>query len=445
MGSATADRRNLRLLWVGQFINTAGLMMLVPIMPFYVQGMGIDGLAEVQTWAGVAIAAPALTLTVTTPLWGRLGDRIGRKWMVVRALAGLAAAMVVMASATSPVLLLAGRLLQGGLGGVVEAAAAFAGSSGPTEKRGSALGKSFSATAAGALVGPLAGGALVGTGGLRELMLAIAALAAILGVACAVGLRTPSPTSTGKEAEASRPRRPGSPHHALRPPRPRLRDHVSGVIPLALAAIAAYFGVYGLIPVFAEQLRSTEGTSSASMWVGVLQSLTWGATLVASFWWGRRNDRNQRPMHSFALAAAGGAISIAAQALPLDPVALIPLRLLQGFCFAALAQSLFHHVTKSAPSGHTSGAVGSANSFLLIGQSAGPLLAGPLVALLPVPAVITLMGISSGLGALLALAVTRSEPAAQRDDLTVGFDLDATAELDARAIREHGRRPVHLR
>ncbi|MPY79887.1 MAG: MFS transporter [Actinophytocola sp.] len=444
MRSASADRRNLRLLWVGQFINTAGLMMLVPIMPFYVHGMGIDGVAEVQTWAGVAIAAPALSLIVATPLWGRLGDRIGRKWMVVRALAGLAAAMVVMVSATSPMLLLAGRLLQGGLGGVVEAAAAFAGASGPTGKRGSTLGKSFSATAAGALVGPLAGGALVGTGGLRELMLAIAALAVILGVACAVGLREPSSTTT-KEADAPRPRRPGSPRHALHPPKPRLRDHVPGAIPLAIAAIAAYFGVYGLIPVFAEHVSATAGVASAGMWVGVLQSLTWGATLLASFWWGRRNDRDQRPVPTFALAAGGCAIGIAAQALPLDPVALIPLRLLQGFCFAALAQSLFHHVSTSAPAGHTSGAVGSANSFLLIGQSAGPLLAGPLIALLPVPAVITLMGIACGVGALLALAVARSQPATQRDDFTVEFDLDATIEFDARTIREPGRRLVDQR
>lgn len=428
MRPAGTHRRNLRLLWIGQFVNTAGLMMLVPIMPFYVHSMGVDGVAEAQTWAGAAIAAPALALTVVTPLWGRLGDRVGRKWMVVRALAGLAVAMLVMATAQTPLMLLAGRLLQGCLGGVVEAAAAFAGATGPAGKRGSSLGKSFSATAAGALVGPLAGGALVASGGLSGLMVAIAVLATLLAVACAVGLREPPPPAA--ERRTPPPRRPGSPRHALRPPRPRLRDHVPDALPLAGAAVAAYLGIYGLIPIFAEHVSTAVSARSASVWVGVLQSLTWGATLLASFWWGRHNDRTQRPVRSFALASAGCALSIAAQALPLAPAALIPLRLVQGACFAALAQSLFLHVSRSMPAESSSGAVGSANSFLLAGQSIGPLLAGPLVAILPVPAVITLMASACAIAALLTARPTREEHVTDSGPPTVELDLDVTVELD---------------
>lgn len=401
---AGAERRNLRLLWLGQCVNTTGLMMLVPVMPFYVQELGVHGLAAVQTWAGAAIAAPALALTVATPLWGRLGDRVGRRWMVVRALAGLALAMVVMAAAHTPLALLAGRLLQGCLGGVVEAAAAFAGSTGPSGKRGSALGKSFSATAAGALVGPLAGGILVGTGGMRELMLGIAAMAVVLAVACGLGLSEP-PRPKPAHGESRGPVRPGAPRHALNPPRPRLRDHVPGAVPLAAAAVLVYFGVYGLIPVFAEQVTTTAGPSTASTWVGVLQSVTWGATLLASAGWGQHNDRTQRPVHVLAVAAGICAVAIAAQALPLDPAALIPLRILQGVAFAALAQSLYFHVSASTPRDQTGGAVGSANSFFLIGQAAGPLLAGPFVALLPVPAVITVLAAACGVAAVLAATV----------------------------------------
>lgn len=414
------QQRNLRLLWVGQFVNTAGLMMLVPIMPFYVRTLGVEGLAQVQTWAGAAIAAPALALTVATPLWGRLGDRVGRRWMVVRALAGLAAAMTVMALASTPAVLLAGRLLQGTLGGVVEAAAAFAGSAGPRGDRGSTLGKSFSATAAGALVGPLAGGALVGSGGLRELMVVIAVLAAALALACAVGLREPAappPHPRGfrtQPAWATAARRDGRARHRLR--KDRLRDRVPGAVPLAAAAVAAYFGVYGLIPVFAEQVSAVTDASSAGVWVGVLQSLTWGATLVASVWWGRYNDRTQRPVRGFALAALGCSVGIVAQALPLSPEALIPLRIVQGVCFAGLAQSLFLHVSRFSGERRTSGAVGSANSFLLIGQSAGPLLAGPLVVLLPVPAIVSVMGLACGMSALLAARTLDSDRAPDDHD-----------------------------
>lgn len=402
--SARLQRRNLVLLWASQFINTAGLMMLVPIMPFYVQGMGVRGTAEIQTWAGVAIAAPALALTVATPLWGRLGDRIGRHWMVVRALVGLAVSMLVMAVAGNPIMLVVGRLLQGSLGGVVEAAQAFAGAAGPGNKRGSALGKSFSATAAGSLTGPVLGGALIGAGELASLMIAIAAIAALLAGGCALGLRDPRgthPESAGKAsstAPESRSRRAGF-------------WHVPGAIPLAVAAVAAYFGVYGLIPVFAEHVRQDFPAGQASLWVGVFQSLTWGATLIASFWWGRHNDRAQRPVRALAIAAVVCAVSIAAQALPLGMIGLSALRTGQGVSFAALAQSLFFHFSRHAPEERRSGYVGTANSFLLAGQSAGPLLAGPMAIVLPTQASIALMGAACAVAGLCCLWAARNENA----------------------------------
>ncbi|TWG08597.1 MFS transporter [Saccharopolyspora dendranthemae] len=420
--------RNLLLLWAGQFVNTAGLMMLVPIMPFYLRQIGTSGVAETQTWAGVAIAAPALALTVATPLWGRLGDRIGRKWMVVRALLGLAVAMVVMATAGSPLLLVAGRLLQGTLGGVVEAAAAFAGSAGSDEKRGSSLGKSFSATAAGALAGPIAGGLFVGSGGLPQLMLVIAGAATALAAASAVGLREPArePATTGGGETAARPRR-----------RPSVRE-VPGAAALALAAIAAYFGVYGLIPVYAEHVEGIVAErGGASLWVGVLHSVMWGATLLGSFWWGKRNDLTGRPVRTFTLSAGGCAASIAVVALPLDPYAMIPLRLVQGFCFAALAQSLFLHFSKHAPADHKSAFVSTANSYLLIGQSAGPLLAGPLVGLMPVPGAVLVMAGACALGCLLALTPSAGEKHSR--DVNAAEDVDElTRPIPAVASSRNG-------
>ncbi|WP_243794827.1 MFS transporter [Saccharopolyspora gloriosae] len=395
--SARTHRRNLVLLWASQFVNTAGLMMLVPVMPFYVQGLGVQGFAAVQTWAGVAIAAPALALTVATPLWGRLGDRVGQHWMVVRALVGLALAMLVMATATNPVVLVLGRLLQGGLGGVVEAAQAFAGSAAPAGKRGSALGKSFSATAAGSLTGPLLGGLLVGAGRLSALMTTIAVLAVLLAAACGWGLRA---------------------EHAPEPTRRTMRDdsapktgfwQLPGMVPLAVAAIAAYLGVYGLIPVFATHVQQTFPAGHAELWVGVFQSLTWGATLIASFWWGRHNDHLQRPVRALIWASAGCALSIAAQALPLGAVGLIVLRLLQGASFAALAQSLFFHVSQHAPDARRSGYVGSANSFLLVGQSAGPLLAGPMAVVFPAPLSIALMGVACAVACLCCFRANQAE------------------------------------
>lgn len=428
------ERFNVRLLWAGQFVNTAGLMMLVPIMPFYIERMGPMDRQAVATWAGVAIAAPALALVIATPLWGRLGDRIGRRWMVVRALAGLAAAMVVMALASTPLTLVLGRLLQGTVGGVVEAAAGFASTTGAKGQRGASLGKSFSATAAGSLVGPLAGGALVGAGGLSPLMLVIGALAAALAALSAIGLKEP-PRVPASSAEPP----PSSPSTTTARRFSRWRSPVTA--PLAVAAAAAYFGVYGLIPIFAEYTRDlVADPRSAGLWVGVAQSLTWGATLVCSPLWGRRNDRSGRPMNSFAIAALVCGASIAAQALPLGLPGVLVLRLVQGACFAALAQSLFLHATQVASERRAGGAVGSANSFLLVGQSMGPLVVGPVTAVLPVPLVIALLGGACFAAGLLASSTaTRSaespspaEPQRREEAPTTPIPLGLLAEARGR-------------
>lgn len=395
-------RHNGPLLWVGQVVNTTGLMMLVPVMPFYVEQLGVQGTAAASTWAGVAIAAPALALTVLTPIWGKVGDRIGRKWMVVRALLGLALAMVVMASAASPVLLVVGRLLQGTLGGVVEAAAAFVGAVGPRKGRGKALGKSFSATATGSLLGPLVGGALVGSSALPQFMLVVAGCAAVAAVACCLWLREPEAEGPTELPET----RSGSPA-TTRTGRWR---SVPSSAAVATAAAGVYFAIYGLIPVFAARVQELEPTR-AGEWVGALHATMWGASLAASTWWGRRNDRLDRPMTTFGWAAAGCGLAIVAQGLVTEPALLIGPRLLLGVCFAALAQSLFLHVGRYAGGQDRSAVVGRANSFLLLGQSAGPLLAGPLLVAVPTSAACIALGVVGIVSACLAGHVVRGTEA----------------------------------
>jgi MFS family permease len=378
-------RRNLLLLWAAQFLNTAGLMMLVPVMPLHLAVLGVDG-ADAGLWAGLAVAAPALPLAISTPLWGRLGDQVGRKWMVVRALLGLAAGMGVMAAARDPALFVAGRLLQGAVGGVVEAAAAFVGADAADKGRGSALGRSYSATAAGSLVGPVLGGAFVVDGGLTTLMVATASAALVMAMVCAAGLREDTKSQrapaglglAGPWAQA-----PG-------------RSWAARTNPALLAgAFLAYFGVYGLIPVYATHVGAlVADQASAALWIGVLHAVMWGGTLIGSPWWGRRNDRSASPVRTFAIAAGVAGVVIVAQAWAPSPAALAPLRLIQGFCFAALAQSVVLHASRNAPPDRRGGHVGAANSFLLAGQFTGPLVAGGVQGLLSPGLTVVLTGLA---------------------------------------------------
>lgn len=389
-------RRNLRLLWISQFVNTTGLMLLVPIMPLHMEQLGADP-QVVGLWAGAAIAAPALPLAVTTPLWGRLGDRIGRKWMVVRALAGLALAMLVMAFAPTPAVFLLARLLQGSVGGVVEAAASFVGAERDDDRQGSALGRSYSATAAGSLAGPIAGGFLVGSSYLPLLLTAVGAAAALMAVLCSLKLE----------------------QQHQRPPAHQVLNRTSGEgksirllgWQMLLAAFFAYFGVYGLIPVFAEHVAQlVTSPSSVGPWTGVLHAVMWLGTFFGSFWWGRFNDRTHNPLTTLTIAGAITAVAIVGQAVIPWVLALGPLRFIQGFAFAALAQSVILHAGSRAPNGRQAEQIGLANSALLVGQFIGPLTAGALLAFTTSQLAVLMTGLAVALSVPLAALARRRTP-----------------------------------
>lgn len=396
-------RRNLRLLWAAQFLNSAALMMLVPLMPFYVERLGVRETGAVAAWAGVALAAPALMLTLTTPLWGRLGDRIGRKWMVVRALAGLALSMVMMALAQTPLALIAGRLLQGAVGGVVEAAAAFVAGESADAELGRSLGRSYTAMASGAVVGPVAGGLLIAGDGLHALMIATAVLATLCALVCAIWLSGRPRPSADQAADSE----PG--------PSSAGRFRGPGVAALLLAAFGIHLAIYGLVPVFALQVRDQlADVADAGVWVGVLHALTWGAAVPGALWWGKRNDQRAAPARSLALGATGCALVLVVQAAPLAPHWLIPIRLIQGFCFAGLAQSVFTQIASRAASSQRSSHVGLANSFILAGQVAGPLCVAIALTALSPGVTILFLGICAAVAALLADHAAKAMPGVRR-------------------------------
>ncbi|MBB5158094.1 MFS transporter [Saccharopolyspora phatthalungensis] len=385
--------RTFAVLCLGQFAATAGLTIVVPLLPFYLAQLGTPA-AEIPWWTGVSLAAPAVTQLISGPVWGLIGDRFGRKPMVVRALAGLGLAIALMALADTPGQFLACRLLQGAFGGVVSATATYTSSAAGPDRRGRALGGLFGATAAGSLLGPLVGGLLAGRFGFAPLFAAVAGLLLLSSVLAATLLVEPTgcgPERYSMQAVAATLWRVGESRMML------------------LAGLAAQAAIFALVVVFAPQVdRLTGSMASATAWVGALQATTWAASWLGSPWWGRRND--VRPaQRGFAVAAALCGIAVALQAL-VSVEMLLPLRIVQGFCFAALVQSVLHVTARQVPDRGCGAAFGFSTGLLDLGQVLGPLLGAAMAVLLPPTAVFFLIGALLVVAALLAAASrTRSD------------------------------------
>jgi MFS family permease len=389
-------RRTYALLWTGQFVAIAGLTVVVPLLPFYLASLGLRA-AEVALWTGLTLMAPAVTQALTGPFWGWVGDWCGRKAMVVRAQLGVAVTVGLMAIADSPEEFLAFRLVQGAFGGVVSANAAFASSQARPDQQGRALGGLFGATGAGSLTGPLLGSVLASLFGFSVLFLTVAGLMVLATFFSIVLLREPV-------ARRSRRERPVLPVRAAR----RLLAATSTGRNLILAGFLGQAAIYAVLVVFAPRVEEVTATAKeATVWVGILQAVTWAAALIGAGWWGWRNDRG--PAHrNFALAALGCAVAVALQGAAIEPELLVPLRIAQGFCFAALAQSVLYVVAGLAPESGKGSCLGLANGVVESGQIVGPLLGSLAATLLPLPVVFAVIGPLFAVAAALAAFSGRS-------------------------------------
>ena len=79
-------RRNLIATAFAELVAIIGFSVVIPLLPFFIQELGVQGEREVRLWSGVVLSAHAVTMAIFGPIWGALGDRYGRKVMVERAM-----------------------------------------------------------------------------------------------------------------------------------------------------------------------------------------------------------------------------------------------------------------------------------------------------------------------------------------------------------------------
>jgi MFS family permease len=148
-----AARGKLAVLIVTNFVDMVGLLMIIPLLPFYAREMG-GGSLIVAILMGAFTAAQLLS----APLWGRFSDRYGRRPALLVGLTAAGCAYIVFAYATSIWLLLLSRLVQGAGGGTVGVIQAYVADSVEPENRAKALGWLSAATNVGVAIGPALGG-----------------------------------------------------------------------------------------------------------------------------------------------------------------------------------------------------------------------------------------------------------------------------------------------
>ena len=165
-------RRNLAALWFAEFTAIFGFSFAFPFLSIFLHhDLGVPAGSELDLWTAASASVSGLSMAVASPIWGVLGDRFGRKPMLVRSMLGGAITVGLIFLVRSPTELLVLRFLQGATSGTVAAATALVAAETPRSRVGWSLGVVSSAVALGSAIGPVVGGFAGAVFGLRLVFL----------------------------------------------------------------------------------------------------------------------------------------------------------------------------------------------------------------------------------------------------------------------------------
>lgn len=179
------------LLFGLQFISMGAMEMSGPFWPIQIKALspsdGVFALASVAVYVG-----PVIGMSLTSTLWGRIGDRYGNRLMMVRALGGLAVTQLLVAVAQDVWAIMALRVLQGACAGYIAPAQAYGVQITGGKDRASLFAWLQVATNVGSLGGAVLGGLILD----RLPFAAVNLMAGIICALCAAvaWLRLPVPT-----------------------------------------------------------------------------------------------------------------------------------------------------------------------------------------------------------------------------------------------------------
>ncbi|GED61327.1 MFS transporter [Brevibacillus formosus] len=358
-------RRNLYVLCGSLFFVMVAMSMIMPFLPLYIQqDFGIEDPHQVTAWAGIIFGANFLTAGLVSPIWGNLADKHGRKIMILRSGFFMSITMAMTGFAGSLWQLLALRLLNGLVGGIIPASTALVASSVPKERIGWATGLLQSFITAGTIMGPLFGGVLAEKIGFRMIFV-------ITG--CVLLLATLVITFTVKENFVPPEKKERS---SLREDFQMIfsSKELPALFFVTVMIQFALFSIIPVLPIYISQLLGSEGAKVA-LWAGIVQACMGVANVFASPQLGRLGDRfGSQKVLFFSLLAA--AIIFIPQGLVHTVWQLVVLRFLLGLSLGGLLPSVNALLRRATPVHMVSRVYGYNNSFVSIGSMLGPMIGG---------------------------------------------------------------------
>ncbi len=356
-------RRNLYVCLFGSFTNISAMTLLLPFLPLYVEQLGVRTQAAIVQWSGIAYGITFLGAGIMAPIWGKFADLYGRKLILIRASLAMAVTMSLIGVAHNIWQLVALRLAAGLLGGFASGAVVLIATQTPKSRLAWALGVLSTGTMAGALLGPLLGGALPGLIGVRETFFLAGGVIFIAFLATCFLIREDArpPVSERKQ------RKRGA--WGMIPDR---RPVIAMLVTVMLLMVASM----SIEPIITVYVQTLVGDPSRVVLVsGMVMAATAFGSMLAAPRVGRIADRvGTWPVIIVCLLVAGALLI--PQAFVTNAWQLLALRFVLGMSLAGLLPSINATIRHNVPDAAAGTILGYATSAQYAGQVVGPLVGG---------------------------------------------------------------------
>ncbi len=361
-------KKNLIVCWFGIFVAAIGMSQIAPVLPLYIQHLGVQDTATITKISGIAFGITFIISAIFSPIWGSAADKYGRKPMILRASLGMAITIGCMGFAPNVYILIGLRLLQGVITGYSTACTALIATQTDKEHAGYALGTLSTASIAGSLLGPTVGGFIDEILGLQSVFFITGALLLISFITTLIFVkesfvREEKKVLTIKEIWSTVPQKSLT---------------VTMFLTFFILSVALY-SVEPIVTIYVKQLSNN--SSHIALLAGITFSASGLANIIAAPRLGKLSDKIGA--HKVMLVCLIGAVIIfIPQAFVQNTWQLMGLRFLLGLASAGLNPSVNIILKKITPSSLTGRVFGFNMSAGYLGVFGGSVLGGQIAGIL---------------------------------------------------------------
>jgi MFS transporter, DHA1 family, multidrug resistance protein len=360
-----AAKQNLLIMWFANFFIGGSMTMVIPFLSLYIETLGHHSAQYVQQWSAWVFGVTFVTAFIASPIWGRFGDRHGRKKILIIAAFGLAICVFLMGFVTSVLQLFILRLLMGIFTGFISMSQALISTQTPRHIAGRVLGTLQTGNVAGSLLGPMLAGMLADAVGFRttfhltSITLLLAAFFVLFGIKefrIEEAMKETKKTYSSKEVFK----------HVL------LNPMLMMVMVVALFVQVANFSIQ---PILALYVRQLHGPTNIAFYSGLAFSSAGLGNLFMARNWGKLGDRMGYEKILVVLVILAGIIYLPG-AFVTSIWQLVVIRLFLGISLGGVIPVLVAYIRQVTPLAIQGEVMGYNTSVRFLGNVAGPALGG---------------------------------------------------------------------